>query len=95
LKQNGHRVVVETNAGEGTHISDEEYQSAGAEILTVEYKLNLIRPAMPPTLRAEARVLRAGRTLTVCRADVFHTGPGGPEACALLQSTLMRMEPAS
>ena len=60
---------------------------AGAEILTVEYKLNLIRPAVPPTLRAEGRVLRAGRTLTVCRADVFHAGPGGPEACALLQST--------
>ena len=68
---------------------------AGAEILTVECKLNLIRPAVPPTLRAEGRVLRAGKTLTVCRADVFHAGPGGPEACALLQSTLMRVEPAS
>ena len=67
---------------------------AGAEILTVEYKINLIRPAVPPTLRAEGRVLRAGKTLTVCRADVFHAGPGGPEACALLQSTLMRVEPA-
>jgi uncharacterized protein (TIGR00369 family) len=68
---------------------------AGAEVVTVEYKLNLIRPAVPPTLRAEARVLRAGRTLTVCRADIFHSGPGGPEACALLQSTLMRVEPVS
>ena len=36
LKQNGHRVVVESNAGEGTHISDEEYRQAGAEILSVE-----------------------------------------------------------
>jgi uncharacterized protein (TIGR00369 family) len=66
---------------------------AGAEILTVEYKINLIRPALPPTLRAEGRVLRAGKTLTVCRADVFHAGPGGLEPCALLQSTLMRVEP--
>ena len=68
---------------------------AGAEILTVEYKINLIRPAMPPTLRAEGRVLRAGKTLTVCRADVYHMkagAPGGLEACALLQSTLMRLE---
>lgn len=68
---------------------------AGAEILTVEYKLNLMRAALPPKLRAEGRVLRAGRTLTVCRADVFHTGRSGPEACALLQSTLMRVEPAA
>ena len=66
---------------------------AGAEILTVAYKINLIRPALPPTLRAEGRVLRPGKTLTVCRADVYHTGPDGPEACALLQSTLMRVEP--
>ena len=68
---------------------------AGAEILTVEYKLNLIRPALPPTLRAEGRVVRAGRTLTVCRADVYHVGPDGPQACALMQSTMMRVEPAA
>jgi uncharacterized protein (TIGR00369 family) len=66
---------------------------AGVEILTVEYKINLIRPALPPALRAEGRVVRAGKTLTVCRADVFHHGPGGLEACAVLQSTLMRVEP--
>jgi uncharacterized protein (TIGR00369 family) len=63
---------------------------AGAEILTVEFKLNLIRAALPPNLRAEGRVLRAGRTLSVCRADVFHRDG---EACALLQSTLMRVDP--
>jgi uncharacterized protein (TIGR00369 family) len=70
---------------------------AGAEILTVEYKINLIRPAMPPTVRAEGRVLRAGKTLTVCRADVYHTKDGGSglEACALLQSTLVRVEQAA
>jgi uncharacterized protein (TIGR00369 family) len=83
--------IADTAAGYAAY----SLMPAGAEILTVEYKLNLIRPAVPPTLRAEARVLRAGRTLTVCRADVFHTGPGGPEACALLQSTLMRVEPVS
>jgi len=55
----------------------------------------MIRPALPPTLRAEGRVLRAGRTLTVCRADVFCAAAGGgQEACALLQSTLMRLDPA-
>lgn len=65
---------------------------AGSEILTVEYKLNLVRAAMPPILRAEGRVLRAGKTLTVCRADIYHQGVGGMESCALLQSTLMRVE---
>jgi len=36
LRQRGHRVLVETGAGEGTHIPDEEYSAAGAEILDVE-----------------------------------------------------------
>jgi uncharacterized protein (TIGR00369 family) len=83
--------IADTAAGYAAY----SLMPTGAEILTVEYKLNLIRPAVPPTLRAEGRVLRAGKTLTVCRADDFHVGPRGPEACALLQSTLMRVDPAS
>ena len=67
---------------------------AGSKIFTVEYKINLIRPAVPPVLRAEGRVLRASKTLTVSRADVYHTGSNGLEACALLQSTLIRVEPS-
>ncbi|MBX9589587.1 MAG: PaaI family thioesterase [Hyphomonadaceae bacterium] len=68
---------------------------ARAELLTVEYKLNLLRAAMPPTLRAEGRVLHAGKTLTACRADIHHWGANGLEPCALLQSTLMRVETVS
>jgi acyl-coenzyme A thioesterase PaaI-like protein len=68
---------------------------AGAEVLTAEYKINLIRPASPPILRAEGRVLRAGKTLTVCRAEVFHTGPRGLEVCALMQATMIRVDPAA
>ncbi len=64
---------------------------AASDILTVEYKLNLIRPAVPPTLRAEGRVVRAGKTLSVCRADVYCATDDRVEACALLQSTLMRL----
>lgn len=36
LRQNGHRVVVEMGAGEGTHITDDEYMAAGAEIMNVD-----------------------------------------------------------
>lgn len=34
LTGRGHRVLVQTGAGEGTHISDAEYAAAGAEILS-------------------------------------------------------------
>lgn len=80
--------IADTAAGYAAY----SLMPAGAEILTVEYKLNLVRAAMPPILRAEGRVLRAGKTLTVCRADIYHQSVGGMESCALLQSTLMRVE---
>ena len=82
--------IADTAAGYAAY----SLMPAGAEILTVEFKINLIRPAVPPILRAEGHVLRPGRTLTVCRADIYHQGADGLEACALLQSTLMRVDPA-
>lgn len=36
LRHHGHEVLVESDAGAGTHISDEEYAAAGATILNVE-----------------------------------------------------------
>lgn len=65
---------------------------AGSAVLTVEYKINLVRAARPPMLRAEGRVVRAGRTLTVCRTDVFRVDGTSRELCAVLQVTLMRTE---
>ena len=44
---------------------------AGTDVLAVEFKINLLAPARGDAFRAVARVLRAGRTLTVCAADVF------------------------
>jgi uncharacterized protein (TIGR00369 family) len=42
-----------------------------AEVLTVELKVNLLAPARGHSLVAEGDVVRAGRTLTVCRGDAF------------------------
>lgn len=36
LSHSGHSVIVESGAGAGTHLSDEEYRTAGAEIGTVD-----------------------------------------------------------
>jgi len=42
----------------------------GQDVLAVEFKINLLRPARAARFTARAHVLRAGRTLTVSRADV-------------------------
>src|SRR5215813_1260110 len=42
-----------------------------AAVLSVEFKVNLLRPAKGQEFLAVAEVLKPGRTLTVVRADVF------------------------
>ncbi len=42
-----------------------------SEVLSVEFKVNLLRPAKGEKFLAAAEVVKSGRTLTVVRADVF------------------------
>jgi uncharacterized protein (TIGR00369 family) len=64
---------------------------ADASVLTVEYKMNLIAPAEGSRLVAKGRVLKPGRTLTVCNVDVFVERDGSEHRCAVLLQTLMTM----
>ncbi|MGR3439004.1 PaaI family thioesterase [Salipiger abyssi] len=43
----------------------------GSSVLTVEFKLNLISPAQGDYLEAVGRVIKNGRTLTICQLDVW------------------------
>ena len=60
-------------------------------ILKVEYKLNLMALADGDLLVARGQVVRAGRTLTVARAEVGVVKNGVEVACAAMQQTLMRI----
>ena len=62
-------------------------------MLTVDYKINFMAPRRGETLLARAQVVRPGRTLTVCRADVYAIkgGTETPSAGALV--TLMILAP--
>lgn len=54
LVNNGHRVVVETNAGKASNFSDTDYSEAGAQIAhTAEevYKAEIILKVAPPSLK--------------------------------------------
>jgi uncharacterized protein (TIGR00369 family) len=63
---------------------------AGSEVLTVEFKLNLLAPAEGDLLIARGRVLRAGRTLTVCEAAVVALRAGEETQCAAALVTMIR-----
>jgi uncharacterized protein (TIGR00369 family) len=64
---------------------------ADYSVLTVEYKINLVAPAAGDMLIARARVLRSGKTLKICAADVFAVKDGAEILCATSLSTIMAM----
>jgi len=62
---------------------------AGSEVLSVEFKINLLRPAIGPRFIAEGRVVKAGKTITVSRADVFAFADEKPVHIATLLATMI------
>ncbi|MER5966935.1 PaaI family thioesterase [Streptomyces sp. NPDC002057] len=64
-----------------------------SEVLTVEYKINLLAPAVGDHLEAIGTVLKPGRALTVCGLEVFGVRPGGErKLVATGQQTLIRVD---
>ena len=61
-----------------------------AEVLTVELKVNLLAPAGGDRLVAEGEVVRAGRTLTVCRGDGYAEQGSERVHVATLLATVVR-----
>jgi uncharacterized protein (TIGR00369 family) len=62
---------------------------ADASVLTVEFKINLLAPAAGERLLARGRVLRGGRTLTVCELGVAAVAGGRAKSCAVGMQTLI------
>ncbi|HEV7842766.1 MAG TPA: PaaI family thioesterase [Pyrinomonadaceae bacterium] len=60
-----------------------------ADVLSVEYKINLLSPAHGESFIARARVKRAGRNLTVCEAEVFAVNAGQEKLIAAMLATMM------
>ena len=44
---------------------------AGRGVLSVEYKINLLAPAIGDRIAARGRVVKGGRTLTLAQTEVF------------------------
>jgi uncharacterized protein (TIGR00369 family) len=61
----------------------------GVGVLTVEFKTNLLAPARGEELIARGRVVRSGRTLSVCQADASMLSDGTETATATMIATIM------
>lgn len=63
-----------------------------SDVLTVEYKINLLAPAAGDHLEAIGTVLKSGRTLTVCQLEVYGVREGVErKLVANGQQTLIRV----
>ena len=79
--------IADTAAGYAAY----SLMPAGVNVLTVEFKMNLLNPAEGDVLVARAQVIKPGRTLVVVRSDVFGIRDGGERHVAAMLATMMSL----
>jgi uncharacterized protein (TIGR00369 family) len=60
-----------------------------AAVLSIEFKVNMLAPAKGESIIARAEVIRPGRNIMVCRADVHALDAGNEKLVAAMQGTMM------
>ncbi|MEG3790794.1 PaaI family thioesterase [Lysobacter sp. CCNWLW3] len=63
----------------------------GLDVLTVEFKINFVRPAVADRFVAIGRVVKAGKTLTVCQGEVIGERGSERDAIAVMQATIINV----
>ncbi len=58
-------------------------------VLTGEFKINYVRPAVGDRLVARAEAVHVGKTQAVCRCELFAVSASGEKLCALAQGTIV------
>jgi uncharacterized protein (TIGR00369 family) len=66
-----HAGIVTTIADSACGYAAYSLMPPNSEVLSIEFKVNLLRPAKGELFLASAEVVKSGKTLTVVRADVF------------------------
>jgi uncharacterized protein (TIGR00369 family) len=63
----------------------------GVPVVTSEYKINYVRPAVGERLVARARAAHVSRSQAVCQCEVYAIGAGTEKLCAVAQGTIVRI----
>src|SRR5689334_21290287 len=90
-QQNGylHAGVITAIADSACGYAAYSLMPPSSAVLSVEFKVNLLRPAKGEEFLAIAEVLKPGRTLTVVRADVFANPKSERALVATMLGTMM------
>lgn len=94
VQQHGylHAGIVGTIADSAGGYAGFSLMPPGSSVLSVEYRMHLLAPAQGERFVAHGRVIRAGRTITVCELDVEAIRDGVAHRCAWGSQTLMCLE---
>jgi uncharacterized protein (TIGR00369 family) len=65
---------------------------AGASVLSIEFKVNLLAPAKGESFLARGVVIKPGKTITVCSGEAFALGAGEPKLIASMSATMMTIQ---
>ena len=84
-----HAGIVTTIADSACGYAAYSLMPPNTEVLSVEFKVNLLRPAKGELFLASAEVVKSGRTLTVVRADVFSLGQDQRTLIATMLGTMI------
>lgn len=80
-----------------SYLADNALTFAGGSVLgdslTLEFKINYVRPALGQVLIAKARVTANGRQQAVCHCDIYAINDGEEKLCATAQGTIWKIEP--
>jgi uncharacterized protein (TIGR00369 family) len=92
-QQNGfvHAGIITAGLDNACGIAAFTLMPAGSDILTVEFKTNLLAPARGDRFSFRAHVVKPGRTLTVCEAQAFAQSDGIESLIATMTGTLMAL----
>jgi uncharacterized protein (TIGR00369 family) len=87
-----HAGAVSTIADSAAGYAALSLMPPGRGVLTTEFKINLVAPALGERIIARGEVVKSGRTLTLAQAKVFAEAGGQEKLVALLTATLMAIE---
>ena len=87
-----HGGIVSAVADAAAGYSALSLMPAGTGVLTVEFKINFVSPAIGDRIIARARVLKPGRTLVLTQAEVFAETAGKEKLIAVLVGTMMAVK---
>lgn len=90
-----HAGIITTIADSACGYAAYTLMPAGSEVLSVEFKVNLLRPSRGAKFVARAEVVKAGKTLTVVGANVFASDETeSRELVAMMQATIICLRQA-